>query len=90
PKPAAREKPVGRPRLSFNERHALATLPQKIEALREERAALEALLADPALYAKDPKKFAAAGARLEAAQIELAEAEERWLELEIRREEIDG
>jgi len=90
PKPAAREKPAGRPRLSFNERHALATLPQKIEALREERARLEAVLADPGLYASDPKKFAAAGARLDAAQTELAEAEERWLELEIRREEIEG
>lgn len=90
PKPVAREKPAGRPKLSFNERHALATLPQKMEALREERATLERLLADPALYASDPKKFAAAGARLEAAQTELAEAEERWLELEIRREEIEG
>ena len=89
-KPAAREKPAGKPRLSFNERHALATLPEKIEALRKERAALEAVLADPALYASDPKKFATASARLHAAQTELAEAEERWLELEIRREEIEG
>jgi len=90
PKLPAREKPAGRPRLSFNERHALTTLPQKIEALREERARLETLLADPGLYASDPRKFAAAGARLDAAQTELAEAEERWLELEIRREEIEG
>ncbi len=89
-KPSPREKPAGRPRLSFNERHALATLPQKIEALREERVRLETLLADPALYASNPKKFAVAGARLDAAQTELAEAEERWLELEIRREEIEG
>ena len=90
PKPAPREKPAGRPKLSFNERHALATLPQKIEALRQERAALERVLADSELYASDPKKFATASARLDAAQTELTEAEERWLELEIRREEIEG
>ncbi len=89
-KPVARDKAAGRPKLSFNERHALATLPQKMQALREERATLERLLTDPELYAKDPKKFAATGARLEATQTELAEAEERWLELEIRREGIEG
>ena len=89
-KTATREKPAGKPRLSFNERHALATLPEKMEALRKELTALEAVLADPALYANDPKKFAAASERLHAAQTELAEAEERWLELEIRREEIEG
>ena len=58
--------------------------------LEAEIAALNAKLHDPALYAKDPAAFAKASERLGAAQAELAAAEERWLELEMLREELGG
>ena len=41
-------------KLSFKDQHALDTLPGEIEALEEEIATLEARLADPELFAKNP------------------------------------
>jgi ATP-binding cassette subfamily F protein uup len=77
-----------RKRLSFHQQHALKTLPSRIETLTKEIAALQAKLADPALFARDRKAFdtASAGAAEKAAELEAAETE--WLELEILREEI--
>ena len=82
----------GQPRrkLSFKDKHALDTLPPQIAALEIEIAKLEARLADARLYASDPKAFAAATSRLSAAQAERSTAEERWLELEMLREEMGG
>jgi ABC transport system ATP-binding/permease protein len=77
-------------RLSFNEKHALEKLPAEIERLRAERARLQALLADPQLYVSDAKRFAEASAAFTQAEAELAAAEERWLELEILREQVEG
>ena len=74
-------------KLSFNEKHALETLPRKIDALQAEAAKLNAAVAGD-LYTRDPKLFARATARLEEVAREIGEAEERWLELEMLREEI--
>ena len=74
-------------KLSFNEKHALETLPKKIDALQAEAAKLNAAVAGD-LYTRDPKLFARATARLEEVAREIGEAEERWLELEMLREEI--
>ncbi len=95
--PAARkEKPAGtskesaapRQRLGYKRERALAELPKKIETLQAEMAALSAALADPGLYGRDAKAFAAGTARLTAAQAELDAAETEWLELEMLREEL--
>lgn len=86
--PRARE--PGKAKLSFKEQHALATLPAKMEELRDKRAKLQALLDDPELYARDAAKFAKASLALATIEAELAKAEENWLELEIKREEIEG
>ncbi len=77
-------------RLSFHEKHALATLPAEIAALQESIGALRLTLDDPGLYARDRKLFAETSARLTDAQAELAAAEEKWLRLEILREEVEG
>jgi ATP-binding cassette subfamily F protein uup len=77
-------------KLSFNEKHALETLPKTIAKLQAEIAKQQKLLDDPALYAKDRKKFDAASVALATAQAELTAAEDRWLELEVLREEIEG
>jgi ATP-binding cassette subfamily F protein uup len=76
-------------RLNFNEKHALETLPKTIAKLQAEIAKQQRFLDDPNLYAKDRKKFDQASAAMATAQQELAAAEDRWLELEVLREEIE-
>ena len=53
-------------------------------------AALEAALADPGLYSRDPAGFERYSRALEAARAQLAAAEEEWLELEERREALES
>ncbi len=77
-------------KLTFKDKHALAALPGRIEVLQDEMAKLQAVLTDPDLYARDAAGFARASAQLEKAAAELAAAEERWLELELLREEVEG
>jgi ATP-binding cassette subfamily F protein uup len=77
-------------KLSFKQKHALETLPKEIKKLDAEIARLNALLADSNLYARDPKAFADASAKLTAAEAAKSEAEDKWLELELIREEIEG
>jgi ABC transport system ATP-binding/permease protein len=90
-KPVPSKAPRGSPkrRLNFNEKHALETLPKTIAALHAEIAKKQQLLDDPGLYHKDRKKFDQASDALAKAQNELHQAEERWLELELLREEIE-
>src|SRR5690606_33414973 len=79
----------GKRRLSFNEKHALETLPKSIEKLQAEIAKQQRRLDDPDLYARDRIAFDQASAALAKAQAELQQAEDRWLELEMLREEIE-
>jgi ATP-binding cassette subfamily F protein uup len=88
--PPRGEKAPTKARLSFKEKHALETLPARMEALRRDMGKLRALLDDPELFSRDPGKFAKASEAYSKAESELAAAEEEWLELEIRREEIGG
>ena len=48
------------------------------------------MIADPMLYARDRAAFDKTSAALTAAQAELSAAEERWLELELLRGEIEN
>jgi ATP-binding cassette subfamily F protein uup len=82
-------KPLKR-RLSFHEKHALDTLPKTIASLQARIDAAHAKLDDPTLYARDRQAFDIETASLAAAQSELAAAEEKWLELEVLRDEIEG
>ncbi len=75
-------------KLSYKENRELEELPARIEALLGEIEGLEGKLADPAFYGTDPARYAAAAARLETARHELAAGEERWLELEMKRESL--
>jgi ATP-binding cassette subfamily F protein uup len=78
-----------RRRLNFNEKHALETLPKTIAKLQAEIAKQQRHLDDPNLYQKNRKKFDTASDALTKAQKELEEAEDKWLELEVLREEIE-
>jgi ATP-binding cassette subfamily F protein uup len=79
---------AARRKLSFKDQHALDTLPARLSELAAEIARLEKRLADSALYARDPKAFDSATEALTKAQAERAAAEDRWLELEMMREEL--
>lgn len=85
PAPAAKKR-----KLSFNEKHALDTLPQEMERLQGEIEGHKATLADPELFTRDPALFQSTANALSAAETALQEAEERWLELEMLREELEA
>jgi len=87
--PAAQQSERKR-KLSFKEKHALETLPKRMEQLQAEIVAAQAKLADPKLFSRDAAAFAKAAAALDAAQAALAEAEEEWLRLEMLREELEA
>ncbi|OHC76024.1 MAG: elongation factor 3 [Rhodospirillales bacterium RIFCSPLOWO2_12_FULL_58_28] len=76
--------------LSFKDRHALQTLPGDMTLMEAEIADLRETLADPGLFSRDPATFATAAAKLEATEADLATAEEKWLALELIREEMEG
>ena len=76
-------------RLNFNEKHALETLPKRIAKLQAEIAKQQRHLDDPDLFQKNRKKFDQASDALTKAQQELHEVEDKWLELEVLREEIE-
>ena len=90
PAPRSEAARAGKAKLSFKESHALKTLPARIEGYQAEIAALQAKLADPKLFAKDAAGFAAATKTLAKKEADLAAAEEEWLNLEMRREEVEG
>ncbi len=77
--PASPRKAAGK--LSYNDARELADLPKKIELLTAAISRHEAVLADPALYARDNKRFVAVSAELARVRADLAAAETRWLAL---------
>jgi ATP-binding cassette subfamily F protein uup len=87
--PPAAASPSAKRKLSFHEKHALDTLPKQIATLQADIRRLQARLDDPTLYTRDRDAFTQTSGTLAAAQSELATAEEKWLALEILREEIE-
>jgi ABC transport system ATP-binding/permease protein len=90
----AKENIAARPRrsakLSYKDQRELDGLPARIDALAVKAGKLEAKLADPTLYKKDPADFAETTRALADCRAELSAAEERWLELEAEREALDA
>jgi ATP-binding cassette subfamily F protein uup len=76
-------------KLTFNDKHALDTLPKAIAKLQAEIAKQQRFLDDPDLYRRDRQRFDQASAAIAKAHKELAAAEDKWLELEVLREEIE-
>jgi ATP-binding cassette subfamily F protein uup len=82
--------PQHKRKLNFNEKHQIETLPKTIAGLHDEARVLQQRLDDPDLFARDRSAFDHALTALGEVQAKLDEAEDRWLELEILREELSG
>ena len=77
-------------KMSFKDMHAHKTLLARIEALEAEAERLQAMLADPGYYARDPEAFSKTAAVLEAISSERGAAEDQWLQLELLRDELES
>ncbi|MCJ2185967.1 ABC-F family ATP-binding cassette domain-containing protein [Novosphingobium beihaiensis] len=79
--------PPKKTKLSYKDQRDYDLLPGRIEELEAAIVRDEEALADPTLYTRDPKKFAALTAAIEKARADKEAAEERWLEL---AEQVEG
>jgi len=78
-KPSPAQGPAAAARkLSYKEQRELESLPGRIEALEAEQKAIDAQLADAALFARDPQRGAELAARHGRIEEELMESLERW------------
>ena len=86
---AAKTAPARRlAKLSYKDQRRLEELDRMTASLPGEIARLEATIADPTLYQRDPAAFAKAMAAMDQARTDLASAEMEWLALEEKREAI--
>lgn len=85
---AERRPKLSRRNLGYKDQRELDGLPDKISVLTNSVEQHAAALSDPELYAGDPDRFARITEDLEKARVALAQAEERWLELEEKREQL--
>ncbi|WP_420139528.1 ABC-F family ATP-binding cassette domain-containing protein [Sphingomonas sp.] len=90
PATAAPAPPKPRAKLSYKDQRDLELLPQQIERYEAAIAKDEAALADPDLYACDPKRFDTLMKAIEKARADRDAAELRWLELAEMAENLAG
>ncbi|WP_404481760.1 ABC-F family ATP-binding cassette domain-containing protein [Novosphingobium sp. BL-52-GroH] len=79
--------PAKKAKLSYKDQRDYELLPKRIEEFEAAIARDETALSDPALYTREPTKFAALTAAIEKARADKEAAEERWLEL---AEQVEG
>jgi ATP-binding cassette subfamily F protein uup len=84
----SRTRPAAAAKMKFADAHALKVLPEKIAAAELEIARLEESLADPQLFSRDHKRFAALSAKMADIRAQKDADEERWLALEMEREAL--
>jgi ATP-binding cassette subfamily F protein uup len=87
---AAPPPPRTQTKLSYKDQRDLELLPQRIEEIEAAITRDEAALADPALYTKNPDRFATLTKAIEDARAEKDAAEMRWLELAEKAEGLAG
>jgi len=90
--PASEASPAvpARRKLTLQQKNQLESLPGAMEKLQGVIAKLQAKLADPELYSRDRRTFDETNALLQRASDEVQKMEERWLELEMLREESES
>ena len=77
-------------KMSFKDKHALEILPGEIARILVNINKVNRALAEPGLFERDEKRFNRLAKLLEKTQTELLSKEERWMELEMLREELGG
>jgi len=82
--------PKAAAKLTYKDQRRLAELEALVADMPAKIAALEAALADPNLYGRDPAGFERYSRALETARTQLVAAEDEWLALESRREAIES
>ncbi|WP_210485855.1 ATP-binding cassette domain-containing protein [Microvirga antarctica] len=90
PKSASAPTAPARRKMNFNDQHDLKTLPAKIGEIEAKIAKVQAIMADPQLYARDPERFQKASMALATLQSDLSASEDRWIELEMLKDELGG
>ncbi|WP_425409945.1 ABC-F family ATP-binding cassette domain-containing protein [Hyphococcus sp.] len=83
-------KRVAKEKLSYKEQFALEKLPGEISKLQSQIAGLKEQLNDPTLFERDARLFDKTAKTLAAAEDTLGAKEEEWLELEMKREALEG
>jgi len=87
--PSAKHTRVEKPtKMSFKDTHALKVLPEKMARLEAVIVTFKKALSDPALFNTDPDRYNKTASNLAKAERDFAKSENRWLELEMIREEI--
>ncbi len=81
PAAASAPLPPQKAKLTYKDQRDYELLPRRIDDLLAQIERDEELLHDPALYTRDPARFAALTKAIDAARAEKDAAEERWLEL---------
>jgi ATP-binding cassette subfamily F protein uup len=82
------EAPRKQAKLSFKDEHRLREIDALAPKLETEIAKLEAVLAAPDTFARDPVAYEKAARRLAEARVEKDTAETEWLDIEARREAL--
>lgn len=77
-------------KLSFKEEQLLKTLPEQIDKITRDIDKITARLADPSIYDGDPGVVTDLTEKLEKRQTLLAQAEDKWLELEELKEALSN
>jgi ATP-binding cassette subfamily F protein uup len=93
PKAEAKERAAAsgeKKKLSFKHKHALETLPGRIDEMGQKRALIQSKLEAPDLYARDRSAFDKLSQQLLDTEKKIASMEEEWLELEAMRESVEG
>jgi len=88
PKPERQEKKSGG--LSFTDRHLLESLPHMMEEFQARIDGLNGKLSEAGLFENDRAAFERTADELKEATAALEAAEVQWLELELKREAIEG
>ena len=89
--PATSDKPATEKsaKMSFKDKHALETLPDKIDKLEAAIEVFKQALGDPNLFKSNPERYQKTAANLAKAETDLATSQDRWLELEMQRESLE-
>jgi len=76
-------------KMTFKDKHALETLPEKIKKLEAAIGVFKQALGDPALFNSNPERYQKTVANLAKAETDLVSSQDRWLELEMQRESLE-